>query len=132
MIKEALTVMAAQSIGVTDLPATPVRALTWCIQRLPAALSQPLLVQVLGKGRGAKMPSFHIDLYAGRGQSEVDYLNGAVVRFGDKLGIDVPLNRWLTQTLLAITAGTLSKSEYAHQPEKMIQAATAGRRSDSR
>jgi 2-dehydropantoate 2-reductase len=122
MVKEALAVMAAQSIAVTDLPATPVRALIWLIRSLPLALSQPLLVQSLGKGRGAKMPSFHIDLYAGRGQSEVDYLNGAVVRYGSQSGVATPVNRWLTQTLLAITAGSLSKEEFAHQPEKFIRA----------
>jgi 2-dehydropantoate 2-reductase len=133
MIKEALAVMAAQSIAVTDLPATPVRALTMSIQLLPVFLSQPLLVQQLGKGRGAKMPSFHIDLYAGRGQSEVDFLNGAVVRFGERFKVATPVNRWLTQTLLAITAGKMAKSEYAHQPEKMIRAVNAaGTRSGGR
>jgi 2-dehydropantoate 2-reductase len=122
MVKEALAAMAAQSIAVTDLPATPVRALIWAIRFLPLAVSQPLLVQALGKGRGAKMPSFHIDLYAGRGQSEVDYLNGAVVRYGNQSGVATPVNQWLTQTLLAITAGDLSKDEFAHQPEKFIRA----------
>ncbi len=125
MIREALAVMDAQSIGVTDLPATPVRALIWAVRRLPQTLSQPLLVQFLGKGRGAKMPSFHIDLYAGRGQSEVEYLNGAVVRFGQRLQVATPVNRWLTQTLLDLTTGRLDKVKYAHQPELFIQAITA-------
>jgi 2-dehydropantoate 2-reductase len=125
MIREALAVMDAQAIAVTDLPATPVRALIWAVRSLPAALSQPLLVQFLGKGRGDKMPSFHIDLYAGRGQSEVEYLNGAVVRFGERLGVPTPVNRWLTQTLLELTAGRLDKAEFAHQPERFLQALAA-------
>jgi 2-dehydropantoate 2-reductase len=122
MYKEALAVMAAQSIGVTDLPGTPVRLLTWMIRALPSALSQPLLVQSLGKGRGGKMPSFHIDLYAGRGRSEVDYLNGAVVRIGMRVGVQTPVNRRLTEILMALTDGRLSKDEYAHQPEKLMRA----------
>lgn len=125
MIREALAVMAAQSIAVTDLPATPVRALIWAVRRLPMVISQPLLVQLLGKGRGDKMPSFHIDLYAGRGQSEVEYLNGAVVRFGQRLQVATPINRWMTETLLDLTAGRLDKAKFAHQPDAFIQALTA-------
>ena len=32
------------------------------------------------------MPSFHIDLHAGRGQSEVDFLNGEIVRLAEHCG----------------------------------------------
>ena len=127
MFKEALATMNAQSILVCDLPATPVRLLTLIIRTLPPAISRPLLVRTLGKGRGGKMPSFHIDLYGGRGKSEVDYLNGAVVRFGKRLRVATPVNRWLNQTLLALTNGTLAKAEYAHQPKKYIQDITSGR-----
>lgn len=66
------------------------------------------------------MPSFHIDLYSGRSKSEVDYLNGAVVRVGEKLGISTPVNRILTETLLGLTEGRIPKNEFAHQPEKFL------------
>ena len=66
------------------------------------------------------MPSFHIDLHSGSGKSEVDYLNGAVVRFGDRLNIPTPVNRWLNQTLLGLTKGTLHLETYSHQPDKYI------------
>ena len=122
MLKEALTVMAAQKIAISDLPATPVRLLMGIIQTLPTGLSRLLLAQSVGKGRGTKMPSFHIDLYAGRGRSEVDYLNGAVVRFGQKWNVATPVNAWMTQTLLAITEGRLSKETFAHQPDAYINA----------
>jgi 2-dehydropantoate 2-reductase len=129
MYIEALAVMDAQAIGVCDLPATPVRLLSWIIRNTPAGISRPLLVQSLGKGRGGKMPSFHIDLYNGRGSSEVDYLNGAVVRFGERFRVAAPINRWLNQTLLAMTSGSLAKAEYARQPKKFIQDITTGRTS---
>ncbi len=128
MFKEALAVMVAQSIAVTDLPGTPVRLLAWMIRALPPALSQPLLVQSLGKGRGAKMPSFHIDLHAGRGRSEVDFLNGAVARIGAQVGMAAPVNQRLTELLVAMTEGRLDKGQYAHQPEKFIQAIVATER----
>lgn len=36
------------------------------------------------------MPSFHIDLHGGRGRTEVDYINGAVVRYGEHTGVPTP------------------------------------------
>jgi 2-dehydropantoate 2-reductase len=67
------------------------------------------------------MPSFHIDLHSGRGKSEVGYLNGAVVRAGEKAGIPTPVNRLLTDTLLALTKGELALDAYAQQPEKLLE-----------
>jgi 2-dehydropantoate 2-reductase len=119
---ETLRVMKAQRIPVVDLPGTPVRALALALNLLPAVLSQPFVKQAIGKGRGAKMPSFHIDLYAGRTKSEVEFLNGAVVRYGDKLAVPTPANRFLNETLMALVEGKVDKAEYAHQPEKLIKA----------
>jgi 2-dehydropantoate 2-reductase len=120
MLKETLAVMSAQGIKVTDLPGTPVRALALGT-RLPAFMSRPLMTKAIGGGRGGKMPSFHIDLHAGRGKSEVDYLNGAVVRAGERLGIPTPVNRILTDTLLALTRGEQSMEIYSHRPEKLLE-----------
>ena len=75
----------------------------------------------MGKGRGEKMPSFHIDLYAGRKQSEVDYLNGAVVRFGAQVGVPTPVNRLLNETLLALASGEMPRETFALQPEKLLE-----------
>jgi 2-dehydropantoate 2-reductase len=119
-LRECLSVMKAQGIGVVDLPGTPVRALALST-RLPLWLSKPLLSRAAGAGRGAKMPSFHIDLHAGRRKSEVTYLHGAVVRAGEKFGVPTPVNRLLTETLLALTEGRIPLAEYARQPEKFLK-----------
>jgi 2-dehydropantoate 2-reductase len=119
-IKETLAVMKALRIPVVDLPGTPVRALVWAIDRWPIWASQPLMVRFLGQGRGAKMPSFHIDLYAGKPLSEVEYLNGAVVRFGVKTGVATPVNQALTSTLTAMARGEIKKEDFAHQPDKLL------------
>ena len=119
VLRECLAVMEAQGIAVVDLPGTPVRALALAA-RLPLWLSKPLLARAAGAGRGGKMPSFHIDLHAGRGQSEVDYLHGAVVRAGRNLGIPTPVNTLFTETLLALTRGELPLEEFAGQPEKLL------------
>jgi 2-dehydropantoate 2-reductase len=120
MIRECLRVMHAQHIPVIDLPGTPVRTLAFLAGSIPPALSQPLLRRALGKGRGAKMPSFHIDLHAGREKSEVDYLNGAVARFGCKLGIPTPVNRLLTNILLSLTNGEIPLNTYDGKPEQLL------------
>jgi 2-dehydropantoate 2-reductase len=44
----------------------------------------------------AHKPSMLQDVEAGR-ETEIDFLNGAIVAFGDRYGIDAPLNRALTQ-----------------------------------
>ena len=115
-LKECLAVMAAQGISVVDLPGTPVRALAFAT-RLPLWLSKPFLSKAAGAGRGAKMPSFHIDLYSGRSKSEVAYLHGAVVRSGNRVGVPTPVNRLLTNTLLDLTAGTIPLATYSRKPE---------------
>ena len=119
MLRECLAVMKAQNIPVTNLPGTPVRALAFAT-RLPLWLSKPLLGRAAGSGRGAKMPSFHIDLHSGRGKSEVDYLHGAVVRAGAQMGIPTPVNKLFTETLLALTDKQISREEFSGQPEKLL------------
>lgn len=120
-LREVLAVMRAQGIGVVDLPSTPVRLLAFAIHWLPAGLSRPLIARSVGTGRGDKMPSFHIDLHSGRGQSEVDFLNGAVVRFGSHLGLRTPANRVLNETLLAITRGELAHNIFSKKPEVLLE-----------
>lgn len=119
-LREALRVMEALKISVTDLPGTPIKAIALGVKYFPSFLLRPLMKQGIGKGRGEKMPSFHIDLYGGRGKSEVEYLNGAVVRFGEAVNVSAPINRLLTDTLTALTTGKMEKSEFAHQPEKLL------------
>jgi len=119
MLKECLAVMRAKYLDVIDLPGTPVRALAFAT-KLPLWLSKPFLSHAAGSGRGVKMPSFHIDLYSGRGQSEVEYLHGAIVREGKACGVPTPVNALLTEILLALTNKEIPLEEYANQPEKLL------------
>jgi 2-dehydropantoate 2-reductase len=119
-LREALAIMQALQLQPVDLPGTPVLLFAWIVSHLPQTISQPLIARIAGKGRGQKMPSFHIDLHLGREKSEVDYLNGAVVRFGERFHIPTPVNRWLNQTLLKLTKGILTVAEYSHQPDKFL------------
>jgi 2-dehydropantoate 2-reductase len=120
MLKECLAVMKAQNLEVFDLPGTPVKALAFAT-KLPLWLSKPFLSRAAGSGRGAKMPSFHIDLYSGRDQSEVEFLHGAIVREG-KSATFPRLSTNFTNTLLALTNKEIPLEEYANQPEKLLSA----------
>ena len=119
MLKECLAVMEAQKLKVVDLPGTPVCALAYAT-KLPLWLSRPLLGRAAGAGRGGKMPSFHIDLHSGRGKSEVEYLHGAVVCAGEKYGVPTPMNKVLTETLLALVNKQIPLDEFAHKPDKLL------------
>ncbi|MBN1669003.1 MAG: ketopantoate reductase family protein [Anaerolineales bacterium] len=121
-LRETLAVMRAQGIRVVDLPGTPVRLLAFAVQYLPATFSQRLLKKAVGGGRGGKMPSFHIDLHSGRGKSEVDYLNGAVVRAGARYRVPTPVNRALTDILTDLTNQEIPIRHYQQQPEKLLHA----------
>jgi 2-dehydropantoate 2-reductase len=119
MLRECLAVMKAMRLEVVDLPGTPVKALAFAA-KLPPWLSKPFVSRAAGSGRGGKMPSFHIDLYSGRGRSEVEYLHGAVVREGKARGIPTPVNELLTTILLALTNKEIPLEEYINQPEKLL------------
>ncbi len=120
-IIETLMVMEAQGIRVVDLPGTPARLLAFVIKKIPLTISRLLIMQAVGSGRGGKMPSFHIDLHSGRKKSEVDYLNGAVSRVGDKISIPTPANHFLNFTLLGLTKGDIPIRTYHRQPEKLLK-----------
>ncbi len=120
MLKECLAVMQAQGLKVVDLPGTPVRALAFAA-KLPLWLSKPFLSKAAGAGRGGKMPSFHIDLHSGRGKSEVDYLHGEVVRAGEKYHVPTPVNKALTETLLALTRGEIPLEAFARKPQRLLE-----------
>ena len=119
MLKECIAVMEAQGYEVVDLPGTPVKALAFATT-LPLWLSKPLLSRAAGAGRGAKMPSFHIDLHSGRSKSEVEYLHGEVVKAGEKHNVPTPVNKVLTGTLIALTNKEIPLEEFAKKPEKLL------------
>jgi 2-dehydropantoate 2-reductase len=118
-LREALAVMRSLNLSVFDLPGTPVRALA-IGTRLPAALARPLMARAVGRGRGGKMPSLHIDLHSGRGRSEVGWLNGAVVRAARQSGLTAPVNAFLFDTLSSLVAG--KENPFRGNPEAFLAA----------
>lgn len=119
-LRESLAVMKTQDIRPVPLPGIPSQLLTWIVGTWPIPLSHPLLAYVIQRGRGGKMPSLHIDLYQGKAKSEVDALNGAVVRAGEKFGVSTPVNRYFHQTLLQLVRGQRPLDTYTHKPDLFI------------
>jgi 2-dehydropantoate 2-reductase len=117
--REAVAVIQAEGARVVNLPGIPVSLLA-IAQKLPAFLARPILIKVVGGGRGGRMPGFYTDLHAGRKSSEVAWLHGAVARHGELLGIPTPVSRVLTDTLLAMVRGEIPIAAFSHQPEKLL------------
>lgn len=121
-LREALAVLRAQGLAPVRLGNYPVPLLAWAAETWPESLLRFLLGKMVAGGRGGKMPSLHIDLSAGKGKSEVAYLNGAVARKGAELGIPTPVNRTLTNVLLSLTRGDAPWAYYRDHPERLLAA----------
>jgi 2-dehydropantoate 2-reductase len=125
--REAVAVLRALGLQPVSLPGYPVPLFAWALCSLPTWLLRPILRRVIVPGRGGKMPSLHIDLSSGKGKSEVEYLNGAVVRYAQKLWLDAPVNRALHAVLMGIVKGEIPWEEYRGQPERLLTACSFGR-----
>ncbi len=119
-MKEALRVMEAKGLMMVALPKSPSRELGFALRWLPAWLYQPVIQRAVGGARGGKQPSLHQDLSGGKRRSEIGYLNGAVARHAETLGISAPVNRALTEILEGIIAGQIAWEEYRGKPEKLV------------
>ncbi|MDX9850070.1 MAG: ketopantoate reductase family protein [Anaerolineaceae bacterium] len=117
-LRETMRVMQAQGISVTNLPGTPVKLFAMVVSKFPLSISKLILNKSISAGRGGKMPSFYLDLKSNRKKSEVDYLNGAVVRFGKEVNVPAPVNEILTTTLMKLTNREIPISEFEHKPEQ--------------
>jgi 2-dehydropantoate 2-reductase len=122
---EALVVMAAQGLTTQGLPGFNIPLICQAM-RLPEWLSRRLVGPRVAKGRGDKRPSLWIDLDSQRGQTEVDWLNGAVVRAAEPLGIPTPVNRTLTRLVTEIAHNPALRAEYAGNPKALLQAVQEG------
>jgi 2-dehydropantoate 2-reductase len=121
MLREILAVMKAKKIPVDNLPGTPSRLFAFLVKNIPIPFSQRILKPAMSAGRGAKMPSFYLDLESGRGKSEVEFLNGAVARFGKDSGVPTPINELLTNTLMDIITGKQAREAFYHKPERLLR-----------
>lgn len=119
-LREGVRVMRHLGLRPVDLPGVQSGLLARAIF-LPPDLTRPLLYKAVASGRGNKMPSFHGDLLRRHGKTEVDWLNGAIAREGERLGVPAPVNRALTDTLKGIVQGRIPWEEFRLRPEALIR-----------
>lgn len=120
MLRETLAVMKALNIKVIDLPGSPATKLAFGVRRAPNLLLKPILTNIVAKGRGDKMPSFQIDLMAGKGKTEVIYHNGAIAKAGLAHAIPTPVNTALTNILVGLAREKLDWRDYDGKPAKLL------------
>jgi 2-dehydropantoate 2-reductase len=119
-LREARTVVKRLGTRVVALPGYPVPSLVRMLCAWPSVLTYPAFRWAVLGGRGGKRPSLHIDLAQGRARSEVEFLNGAVVRAGQKLDLPTPVNQALYETLIGIARREIDWAEYRGQTERLI------------
>jgi 2-dehydropantoate 2-reductase len=117
---ETLAVMHALRLQPVAFPDYPVPLLAWAMRSVPVPLLRPLLRRLVASGRGEKKPSLQIDLERRRERSEAQYLNGAVVQYAERLGLDALVNRAILDTLMGIATGQIAWDEYRGQPQKLV------------
>jgi 2-dehydropantoate 2-reductase len=117
---EVSHVMQALSLRVLDIPGTPVKIMTHLFTHFPGSIARPIMAKSASRARGEKLPSLLLDIKAGKKQSEVYYLNGAVARFGEQTGVKTPVNKFMNDTLLGIASGEIDGQKYTGHPEQFL------------
>jgi 2-dehydropantoate 2-reductase len=118
-LREAVAVMDALNIKAVSLPGYPVTWLVFAIRYLPLALLQPIMRRMARSGRGEKLPSLLIDLNAGRPQSEIDALNGAVSEASKSIGLKTPVNDTLTAIVRELVGGKTDRAAWRRQIDRL-------------
>lgn len=118
-LREAIHVAHAEGVRFVDLPGYPVRLFVTAVRILPTTILQPILKPLAAGGRGNKMPSLHADLANGRQRSEIDELNGVVIRNATRLKLVTPANSILVETFEDLQTGQVARSEWRHRVEKL-------------
>ncbi len=119
MIREVGAVMAAMKLKPIDLPRYPVRALL-ASASLPSPVARTVMGASIAGGRGTKLPSLLLDLRAGKPQTEVDWLNGAVAAAGQIHGVPTPVNSVYTRVLDDIAHMPQLWAKYRERPEALV------------
>jgi 2-dehydropantoate 2-reductase len=120
MLREAALVMRALGLRPVSLPGYPVPWLAWGVRWTPFFVLKPVMRKLVSGGRGGKPPSLLLELRRGRQRSEVDELNGAVVRAGERVGQPTPVNRALYETLSRLTQEQIQWDSVRRQPEVLL------------
>lgn len=119
-LREALWVMELNDISATNLPGAPAGTLARLVRWMPRALLRPLLRNQVVGGRGDKLPSLLLDLRQDKRETEIAWLNGAVVQAASAQRRLAPINHALALTLSDIAAGRMPWEAYRGNRELLL------------
>jgi 2-dehydropantoate 2-reductase len=116
--QEAFAVMAGLGIRPVAMAGYPLPLLAPIVRRVPVDWLARGLRSFVSGGRGSKMPSLHVALADGK-PSEVNWLNGTVVRYGRQTMIPTPVNAALAGLLADLGSGQAARDEYRGRPDRL-------------
>jgi len=118
---EAFAVVRGLGLRPVSLPGADVTRLELALA-LPAPVARTILGVAVGGGRGGKDPSLRLAFAARSETTEVQWLNGAVVRSGEALGIATPVNRALTELVERAAGDDELRQRLRGRPEALTDA----------
>jgi len=119
--KEAINVARALEIKLFDLPAYPIKNLI-LYSKLPGFIRNPLFKSILIKKDSVKVPTLKNDMEKGRKGTEIEFINGAISRWGKKRKVRTPVNDFLTDELTRIVKGKIKWDTYRKKPDLIDRA----------
>jgi len=121
MLREALAVMQGQSIGTVNLPGSPVRLLAFGMRYAPQPILYRILRPMVAGGRGDKPPSLLVDMRNNRTQSEIDELNGAIVKAGKTIRVKTPINAALVSIVHDLLEKKVDRAEWRRNIDQLVK-----------
>jgi 2-dehydropantoate 2-reductase len=124
---ETLAVIRGLGYAPVSIPGAPTPWLARCI-RLPAWLSRPIMVRIVGGARAGKAPSLLLHLRSAPPdapspeQTEVDWMNGAVVRAGAEVRVPTPVNACLAALVEEVARDPQRRAWFRNHPERLVAA----------
>lgn len=119
---ETTVVMQKLKVAPVALVGFPVPVLVASIRSLSAPLLRIVLRNRVAAARGAKLPSLLLDLRAGRKQTEVGDLNGAVAARARDSGIPASANDAVARVVSGVAAGTIDWELFRGKPQALAAA----------
>jgi hypothetical protein len=87
---------------------------------MPSPLARSMLGPRIAGARGEKPPSLLIDLRGAKHRTEIDVLNGAVVRAARGAGVPVPINAALARLVADISHMPQTWAKYRERPDALV------------
>ena len=120
-LQEAIQVMETQHIRLVNLPGFPLRWVNLLMSnQIRSTVRDLVLTRMVIESLGDAMPLLAVDLQAGKQESEVANLNGAVLRHALQSDISVPINAAYYSLLLGIAGGKIKSESYSHNKSAFL------------